>query len=677
MENQQQTEQKETQVLKEIQTDTQEKSETKTEKVEAQKQRLSESESKAEDHSVLLSKSHQYLNRRVECQSFYGTIKYSGPLIHEGRPANSENQLWFGVEWDDETRGRHNGTVKGTQYFVTKDNKNSGTLVKYEKVSIGIDILDGILAKYFKENIPQNLKLQIQNQVDRKYNKQVLKTEVENLPDSVQQEINSEKLKEEEEQKRGEDQIKKVIQVEMDEEAYFETFKKHKKMVQFYGFDKIWNRLNNITELTEISLQEVCISDLGHSNYLRRLLPNLKTLSLEKNLLFDWDQVFQIGYELEILESLSITSNKLMPLEKNVSERCCKDVEENTLMCWSNYTRIKDVTPMGVFHSLKTLIVIDCNLNWTQVSRFLPAFPSLEELFLCRNNMTDFENFTYRDEDLKNLKLLNLENTELTKIDGLKVHLNKLSKLQKLILNKNKLTQLGELEIYENITHISLESNLIEDPIIFTQLSKFPNLTYLNIKHNPIGDKCGKSYVRQRAVAECLNLSIINGSNLKKYERKDCEIFYLRRTFDDYFTLTGQVYYKYNLQQFLEWSAKEHPNHGKLLHKYGNPYEQQPEEPKNITEDTAPKNVMVQLNLIAAAGSQLGKPNKSKKFPDNTSILSLKNVLSKLYGIPNDKLILKYRVNQHDPNEILDEDHKTLGFYQIKDNTTLIVDQLD
>lgn len=48
--------------------------------------------------------------------------------------------------------------------------------------------------------------------------------------------------------------MKKLIQVEMDEEAYFETFKKHKKMVQFYGFDKIWERLNNITELTEISL---------------------------------------------------------------------------------------------------------------------------------------------------------------------------------------------------------------------------------------------------------------------------------------------------------------------------------------------------------------------------------------------------------------------------------------
>lgn len=54
---------------------------------------------------------------------------------------------------------------------------------------------------------------------------------------------------------------------------------------------------------------------------------------------------------------------------------------------------------------------------------------------------------------------------------------------------------------------------------------------------------------------------------------------------------------------------------------------------------------MIPLILVAAAGSQLGKPDKTKKFPDNTTILSLKNVLSKLYGIPNDKIVLKYKVN--------------------------------
>ena len=64
-----------------------------------------------------------------------------------------------------------------------------------------------------------------------------------------------------------------------------------------------------------------------------------------------------------------------------------------------------------------------------------------------------------------------------------------------------------------------------------------------------------------------------------------------------------------------------------------------------------------------------------KKFPDNTTVLSLKSVLSKLYGIANDKLVIKYRVNKNDPNEILDEDHKAIGFYGVRDGSMLIIDE--
>ena len=28
--------------------------------------------------------------------------------------------VWIGVEWDDEGRGRHDGTVNGVQYFHTR-----------------------------------------------------------------------------------------------------------------------------------------------------------------------------------------------------------------------------------------------------------------------------------------------------------------------------------------------------------------------------------------------------------------------------------------------------------------------------------------------------------------------------------------------------------------------------
>jgi hypothetical protein len=39
---------------------------------------------------------------------------------------------------------------------------------------------------------------------------------------------------------------KKKINVEFDDDAYFETVKKHKKKVEFHGFDTIWHKINNL-----------------------------------------------------------------------------------------------------------------------------------------------------------------------------------------------------------------------------------------------------------------------------------------------------------------------------------------------------------------------------------------------------------------------------------------------
>lgn len=50
--------------------------------------------------------------------------------------------------------------------------------------------------------------------------------------------------------------------VEVDEEAYVETLKKHKKKVEFYGFDKIWAKIGNFKHIKEVSLSSRSISSL-------------------------------------------------------------------------------------------------------------------------------------------------------------------------------------------------------------------------------------------------------------------------------------------------------------------------------------------------------------------------------------------------------------------------------
>lgn len=50
---------------------------------------------------------------RIECNKHFGTIKYIGPV--EGYLDS-----WLGIDWDDPERGKHNGTVKGKQYFEAR-----------------------------------------------------------------------------------------------------------------------------------------------------------------------------------------------------------------------------------------------------------------------------------------------------------------------------------------------------------------------------------------------------------------------------------------------------------------------------------------------------------------------------------------------------------------------------
>lgn len=135
------------------------------------------------------------------------------------------------------------------------------------------------------------------------------------------------------------------------------------------------------------------------------------------------------------------------------------------------------------------------NLTWKTLCNVIPAFPQIDELILCKNNLLDTDNIKLRDTDLRNLVFLNLEQIQLKNFESIKAF-GDLPKLEKIILNNNFLKSLGKISNFKSIKHVSLEANFIETPQIFTELSQFPEMVYLNIKHNPISDKLGRSYVR-------------------------------------------------------------------------------------------------------------------------------------------------------------------------------------
>lgn len=54
-------------------------------------------------------KSHE-IGARVDCEGYRGTLRYVGPV-------GDTKGTWLGVDWDDPSRGKHNGTHLGTEYF--------------------------------------------------------------------------------------------------------------------------------------------------------------------------------------------------------------------------------------------------------------------------------------------------------------------------------------------------------------------------------------------------------------------------------------------------------------------------------------------------------------------------------------------------------------------------------
>ena len=73
-------------------------------------------------------------------------------------------------------------------------------------------------------------------------------------------------------------------------------------------------------KLQSISLAECKICDLGYLGHMNTLLKNLKQLSLEDNLISDWNQIYQLGYELPQLNELSLSYNKIAQPEKDFQD---------------------------------------------------------------------------------------------------------------------------------------------------------------------------------------------------------------------------------------------------------------------------------------------------------------------------------------------------------------------
>lgn len=123
------------------------------------------------------------------------------------------------MEWEQQNRGKHNGTVNGFKYFACPEKQ--GSLLKYQKIEFGYRLEIALFKRYFR--------------VEELHHAKDIYDNIQQIKEGLKHE---EKGGKEEDAKVEEVMIKKIHKIQYDAEAYLDTVKQKKKiLIEFVGFD--------------------------------------------------------------------------------------------------------------------------------------------------------------------------------------------------------------------------------------------------------------------------------------------------------------------------------------------------------------------------------------------------------------------------------------------------------
>ncbi len=616
---------------------------------------------------------NNYLNTRIELNGYCGIIKYIGNSKHK---KETDNILWLGIEWDEESRGKHDGTVENYNYFDTKNKKNSGSLIKISKVNFGISLEEALKFKY-----------NFENQKNEKYD--FMNNLVEN-------------------------------------EAYIKANKKRIE-IEFVGKEKAIKKYSDYKNFPRIDLSNSYISNLyGIREKLPEMFPKLIELDLSKSLISKWSDLSFIILNLKKLESLNFSENKLeFDKEFYVIKNLLNSDIDNKDIMKSNHDDNSDFSNKSNINienkknlNLKNLILNKNFLSFEDLMKISFLFPQLENLYLFDNDINEnylppfLEKKTVTEfkSNLNNLKILSLEKNNICKIDKLLnyfpnknlISLNLSQNSIKHLINISKNTKKEEdycknsfvedfnfVDFFINLKYLNLDFNAIYDyDMLFNQLKYLSNLEELNILNNGFvrNKNVGMENAEVNIIGRLLRLTVLNNSTISKGLKRDSELIYLKNSVKDYFLKI--VKEDFILEKFEEHMKEFHPNYFVLKKKYFDPVE-------DFIEGIKPTNTnTIKGNMIEFTFKYKEKSLK-KKFPKTTTFYNLKNLLMRLFKINgtfifriisytlldklklfnNKKPLEEVEKENHSPDEIIDvtDESRPLEDFNITEKDVILL----
>ena len=190
----------------------------------------------------------EYIGQRVELKGKFGSIRYLGKLFNNPKAGDD---LWLGIEWDEEGSGKHNGTVDGHKYFdcefhvkspaFQKGESKSCSFIRFGKIPIGgVSLSEAVLKKYKPESMMTD----------------------EELDEQRKNEL---------------------------AEMYLNTTSGGIQKIEVLGMDKAYKWRADVQNIRDIALEKQRISSVGMKDTIRESIPGAMILYLDKNLLYSWD----------------------------------------------------------------------------------------------------------------------------------------------------------------------------------------------------------------------------------------------------------------------------------------------------------------------------------------------------------------------------------------------------
>ncbi|KAI9003088.1 hypothetical protein BC832DRAFT_559931 [Gaertneriomyces semiglobifer] len=376
------------------------------------------------------------VNRRIQIGNDVGTVRYYGFV-------GSSKFKWFGIEWDDPSRGKHSGDHQGTQYFTTQV-PNAGSFVKAEKV------------------IPQ-----------------------ECFPRTFLQVLREKYL--------GEQPADSIV-----------ILGSTGIEVETVGWEKVARKVSKLSNLQEVGLAGMRVGYGDPIGQISITCPAIVDLDLSRSLLSTWTTVAEICRELPMLASLRLAHNRFAPLSDDLATSSTLDgvfpnlralTLNNTNMTWSEIHLLQKFLPkleelhlasnnlscfppseaISGFESLKLLNLERNSLPWSEVQK-LSHLP-IQTLVLSHNDISQLQYFG----GWLALKALNISDCHLN--DWESVHqLNSMPQLAEIRLNRNPiLSTVAQDDVYAILVGRLSKATVINGSAVSPKARKDGELFYLNM----------------------------------------------------------------------------------------------------------------------------------------------------------------------------------------------------